>query len=390
MVKMNKENLLSVLPTGIAASTELTDSQKKVMGQLIIYSGLDEAKNNDGWFFRKNEALCADAEVSKPTLIEALRKLQAEDLIERRVGSRSVGASEYRVKLVNLDTYPSKGKIGKVENFTNNDDISTMILNELIKLNEAIGKIGKVLEKLDLTQMDVLDAILSMGKISKVDKPTPDTDTDNIELNVHTAKLSESVSPSSLEISKDGVQKDNRKFSEQYKRIEKAIEEVQTATDPTYIEKLKLVMDDAIGKARMYATEKQLSILDIRRDDFKKFLNGDSIGMPEWTKELPGLSNYADPCTAYQAYIQGVCNGLKDTDTNRRASVSAVCRTRLLKEFFSACCEFKGWTPEYVKEAFLKQYDKAVKQYLSPEQPNTTKLPIQASAGEANAMLVVN
>lgn len=96
MIKYTNEELLEILPAALKDSNELTKAQKVVMGQLVIYDGLDK-KNSEGFFFRSNSDLCNDCEISEPTLIRAIRKLGHIGLIETKRGSRGSGASLYKI-----------------------------------------------------------------------------------------------------------------------------------------------------------------------------------------------------------------------------------------------------------------------------------------------------
>lgn len=96
MEKFTNEELLEVLPSTLRETKELTNKQKVVLGQMIVYNGLDIAKN-DGYFYRSNKDLSADCELQEKTLITAVRKLETLGFIERKKGSRSDGASEYRI-----------------------------------------------------------------------------------------------------------------------------------------------------------------------------------------------------------------------------------------------------------------------------------------------------
>lgn len=52
---------------------------------------------------------------------------------------------------------------------------------------------------------------------------------------------------------------------------------MRTAVDEEYKQQLQAVMDDAVEKARMYATEKQLSLIDCRIGDFYRLYTSDTL-----------------------------------------------------------------------------------------------------------------
>ena len=96
MVKYTNEELLEILPPSLRESKELTTKQKVVLGQLVIYNGLEIVKK-DGYFYRSNKDLCNDCEIQEKTLITAVNKLVMLGFIERNSGSRKDGASLYRI-----------------------------------------------------------------------------------------------------------------------------------------------------------------------------------------------------------------------------------------------------------------------------------------------------
>ena len=96
MDKFTNDELLEILPVAVRMTKELTKKQKVVLGQLMVYSGLDK-KDEAGFFFRSNRALCADCGIEEKTLISAIRKLVYLGFIETKRGSRGTGASYYKV-----------------------------------------------------------------------------------------------------------------------------------------------------------------------------------------------------------------------------------------------------------------------------------------------------
>ena len=96
MEKYTNDELLEILPVTVRMTKELTKKQKVVLGQLMVYSGLDK-KDEEGFFFRSNRDLCVDCDVEEHTLISAIRKLVYLGFIETKRGSRGTGASYYKV-----------------------------------------------------------------------------------------------------------------------------------------------------------------------------------------------------------------------------------------------------------------------------------------------------
>ncbi len=96
MKKFTNDELLEILPVAVRETKELTKKQKVVLGQLMVYNGLDK-KDEEGFYFRSNRDLCADCGIEEHTLISAIRKLVYLGLIETKRGSRRTGASYYKV-----------------------------------------------------------------------------------------------------------------------------------------------------------------------------------------------------------------------------------------------------------------------------------------------------
>ena len=64
MEKYTNEELLEVLQSSVRETKELTSKQKVVLGQLIVYNGLEVVKK-DGYFYRSNKDLCTDCEIQE-------------------------------------------------------------------------------------------------------------------------------------------------------------------------------------------------------------------------------------------------------------------------------------------------------------------------------------
>ena len=142
MIKFKNDEMLEVLPASIIATNELTYKQKVILAQLVIYNGLEQAKN-EGFFYRSNKDLMNDCEVSEPTLITSIKKLESLGFIDRKKGKRGVGASEYRINEEKINDYlNSNTKINfsnnLSNNLSNNAGDNTMINNELINVLREI------------------------------------------------------------------------------------------------------------------------------------------------------------------------------------------------------------------------------------------------------------
>ena len=153
MEKFTNEELLEVLPTNVRETKELTTKQKVVLGQLIIYNGLEIAKK-DGYFYRSNKDLCNDCDIQEKTLITAVRKLESLGFIERKKGARPSNASEYRLneKLIcdycknNVDDYSKK------ENENYSDNYSEILTEMHVRITELELTVKSLVERITVIE----------------------------------------------------------------------------------------------------------------------------------------------------------------------------------------------------------------------------------------------
>lgn len=334
---MNTENLLSVLPAAIAASTELTSAQKKVLGQLIVYSGLEEARNNGGWFYRSNEDLCSDVEVSNNTLLTAVRKLYDLGYIDRRPGSRTTGASEYRVQLDCTQIEPLAAPIAPLNctlNCTHTLDDIYLIMSEILTELKQMGSIiGSVNCTHNCSDKGAKSPVNSGIEPIEPSNCTPDTDTDIETYNILPNNKGEVTMEDSCSGDVCNVP-DQKRFTEQYNRIQRAVREAQTTDSSERIELLQRVMDDACEKARMYANEKQLQLIEYRISDFQKAAGAEEANLPNWIKTLPDATSLYPLDAAIIGFFQCVQQGLADTpDERQRNRYRDICLRRAKKVF---------------------------------------------------------
>lgn len=145
MEKYTNEELLEVLPSSVKETKELTSKQKVVLGQLIIYNGLEIAKK-DGYFYRSNKDLCNDCEIQEKTLITAVRKLESLGFIERKKGARPSNASEYRIKEKLIDDYCKT----PVEDYSN--DYSKQIVEMADRITELEITVKNLVERITVIE----------------------------------------------------------------------------------------------------------------------------------------------------------------------------------------------------------------------------------------------
>lgn len=144
MEQYTKDELLEILPTSIKESKELSPKQKIVLGQLIIYNGLDKTKT-DGYFYRSNKDLCKDCDIQEKTLITAVIKLESLGLIKRKKGDRKSGASEYRLNMEAINNYCKT----EIEDNSNNKDYSEDYSKQITAMHVRITELEITVKKLE-------------------------------------------------------------------------------------------------------------------------------------------------------------------------------------------------------------------------------------------------
>ena len=117
MTKFTQEELLDIVPTSIKNKKDLTKKQLMLLGQFIMYDGLDQTKEN-GFFYRSNKDLCTDIDANEKTIISGVRKLELLGYITRKKGKRGVGASEYQVSPI-AKNYSENYSNNYSENYSN-------------------------------------------------------------------------------------------------------------------------------------------------------------------------------------------------------------------------------------------------------------------------------
>jgi hypothetical protein len=154
MEKFTNEELLEVLPTNVRESKELTTKQKVVLGQLIIYSGLDK-KNSEGYFFRSNKDLTNDCDIQEKTLIAAINKLVMLGFIDTVRGTRKNNrASLYRINQKTIDDYCKTivDDYSKKENENYSNDYSEIITAMHVRITELEITVKNLVERITVIE----------------------------------------------------------------------------------------------------------------------------------------------------------------------------------------------------------------------------------------------
>lgn len=153
MNKYTREELLEQLPVGIRETKELYPNPKVVLGQLMIYDGL-EKKDKDGYFFRSNLDLKDDCSIKEEkTVIAAVRKLASMGFINTVRGSRK-GASLYRINKKTIDDY-CKSQVGdyckkEIEDYSNN--YSKQIAEMTSRIKELENTVKMLVDKITVIE----------------------------------------------------------------------------------------------------------------------------------------------------------------------------------------------------------------------------------------------
>ena len=125
---MKQNDFYEILPNYIKETKDLTIGSKNVLAALLFLNNNDYSKEN-GFFYRSNEDLITDSQVSKPTLIKSLSQLEMMGFIERKVGNRKSGASLYRLN----ENFTQSLKVNFTNNFTNNERVKIEGFTQRVK-----------------------------------------------------------------------------------------------------------------------------------------------------------------------------------------------------------------------------------------------------------------
>ena len=198
MVKYTNDELLEMLPSSIRETKELTSKQKVVLGQLLIYNGLEKVKR-DGYFYRSNQDLCTDCEIQEKTLISAVRKLESLGFIERKKGSRTSGASEYRLNEQLISDY-SKTQVEKSSN-----DYSEQISAMSDRIKELEITVKRLVERITVIEGRNYSTETELDKELDIEKDNSNILNNNTLLNIE-YNIEESENTKELEIAESPLE----------------------------------------------------------------------------------------------------------------------------------------------------------------------------------------
>lgn len=138
-IKEHQDNLISLVPSDIRKSKELSKADKILLGQLVYLFGMDKAKGN-GYVFRSNADLKEDTQLCKRSVDKAISHLTQLGVVNRNVGSREEGASIYTLNFElpqicksSPKSSPISGKVAPKVALSNRPDMSADEVEAMIE-----------------------------------------------------------------------------------------------------------------------------------------------------------------------------------------------------------------------------------------------------------------
>ena len=189
----SQKEIIAFVPQEVLENKRLTDAAKLVYGVLVMYRGTEKYKN-DGYFFRTNEEIAKECEISIKSVQRAVALLTNMNLIKKTTGKRHM-ANEYVIeenvhletKNVHLDVKMSTLKNVHMEE-DKNTKMSTLIEKMSIlesRINTMFERQNEILELLKMSfsneKMSILKNVLLENKNVPTDTET-DTDKNTIEI----------------------------------------------------------------------------------------------------------------------------------------------------------------------------------------------------------------
>lgn len=126
MEQTKNNEVLELLPISIVNSNNFSPKCKFLIATLLFLNGLDKVKN-DGYFFRTNQTLAKEVNMTEANLLINLRKLKSLNFISRKAGKRKE-ASEYVIYEDTINSYveiPTKVKKYAIAKSNNNNNCNS-------------------------------------------------------------------------------------------------------------------------------------------------------------------------------------------------------------------------------------------------------------------------
>lgn len=209
--KESQKEIIAFVPQEVLDNKTLTDAAKLVYGALVMYRGTEKYKN-DGYFFRTNEEIAKECEISIKSVQRAIALLTNMNLIKKTTGKRHM-ANEYVIeenvhletKNVHLDVKMSTSKNVHLEE-DENVKMSTLIEKMSIlesRINTMFERQNEILELLKMSfsneKMSTSKNVLLENKNVPTDTET-DTDEDTDKNTIEISYCSDSTEDNIVEI----------------------------------------------------------------------------------------------------------------------------------------------------------------------------------------------
>ena len=153
----SQKEIIAFVPSNVLENKRLTDASKLVYGVLAMYTGTEKYKN-DGYFFRTNEEIAKECEISNKSVQRAIALLTNMNLIKKTTGKRHK-ANEYVInENVHLET----------KNVHLEEDKNTKMSTLIEKMSILESRINTMFERqneiLELLKMSFSNEKMSTSK----------------------------------------------------------------------------------------------------------------------------------------------------------------------------------------------------------------------------------
>lgn len=171
-----QKEIIAFVPQEVLDNKTLTDASKLVYGALVMYRGTEKYKN-DGYFFRTNEEIAKECEISTKSVQRAVALLTNMNLIKKTTGKRHM-ANEYVInENVHLDV-----KMSTLKNVHLEEDKNTKMSTLIEKMSILESRINTMFERqneiLELLKMSFSNEKMSTSKNVHLENKNVPTDTD--------------------------------------------------------------------------------------------------------------------------------------------------------------------------------------------------------------------
>lgn len=180
-----KNEVLELLPINIASSKNFSSKCKTLIATLLLLNGLDKVKS-DGYFFRTNQMLAQEANMTEQNLIINLRKLESLKFLSRKAGKRGE-ASEYRINETVINSYIDNEKVKRYaidkihycnsETPNNSNNSNSNNSNNSNKLDDILLRISNI-ENTLLKMQNTIDKIHYCNSVTSNNSTDTETEID--------------------------------------------------------------------------------------------------------------------------------------------------------------------------------------------------------------------